>query len=191
MEGRVRKLYPGIVVILVPSLLILMSAIFIRPGAWRNFLCSAFLGGGYWVFLLGTSWQSGRWFFYFRAVLVLVITAMSAFQDHYLFIHIPKECPSCQRRGLVPGRIFGESGYEDSMYTSQRHRYRWCGSCGARFKRPCLGSWKFGPWEDASSPLDDKQFWLWSFADLRRILGRVKPSAVADPRDDPAVERVE
>jgi transcription elongation factor Elf1 len=38
-----------------------------------------------------------------------------------------------------------------------RYRFYWCVSCHARFKRL-----RHGDWEDASKPVDDSHFWLWS-----------------------------
>jgi hypothetical protein len=192
MDESSRYWFIGGAFLVVPFLLIVLSAIFLRPGAWRNVLCTALRGVALSGFLLAINWLSGGWYFYVLLIFLLIMTAISPLLDQFgIEVYIPKKCPACQRHGFVPGRLFGDYSSEGSGYTSQPHRYRWCGHCGARLKSRRLQRRKFSPWEDASSPLDDKRYWLWTLSDLRRMLGRDKPSAVADPRDDPAIERVE
>jgi hypothetical protein len=177
--------------VVVPLLLIVLSAVFVSPGAWRNVLCTAFIEIMIVVFFLEINLTVGGWFLLIVLFMRVAPAVMSVARDEYVVgVYVPMTCPNCQQRGFVPGRLLGDTGSGASFYTSLPYRFRWCGHCGARLKSRRLRR-KFGPWVDASSSSDDKHYWLWSFADLRRALGREKRSPVADSRDDPAVERVE
>jgi hypothetical protein len=50
-----------------------------------------------------------------------------------------------------------------------RYQFYWCLSCHARFKRL-----RHGDWEDASKPVDDSHFWLWSVVrSVQSLFGRI------------------
>jgi hypothetical protein len=69
---------------------------------------------------------------------------------------VPRRCPRCNRRGLVDGRV--RWSVRALPIAESPHDHAWCLHCSARLVRDRSA----GPWRDASSPLDDRHFSLWT-----------------------------
>jgi hypothetical protein len=72
---------------------------------------------------------------------------------------VPRHCPRCSRRGLVDGRVRWSIPARPIAECPRDHA--WCLDCSARLVRD-RSAGPLGPWRDASSPLDDRHFSLWT-----------------------------
>jgi hypothetical protein len=71
-------------------------------------------------------------------------------------------CPACHRYGLISGGGSGGRSPWSEPQPRARYRYRWCLRCRARLKARRIRMGKYAGWEDASSSIDDRYYWLWT-----------------------------
>jgi hypothetical protein len=117
--------------------------------------------------------------FYLSLLVMSIILYIATFR--FWSRLVPRRCPRCSRRGLVDGRV--RWSILARPMAGCPHDYAWCLHCSARLERPHSAG-QLGPWRDASSPLDDRHFSLWTLGSALRRHDRVPRAArTEDGRD--------
>jgi hypothetical protein len=196
LSGSWRMLFLQFAGSLVPCILLGLTALIVRPGPGRNILGRVFYSGFFIsiallpVFVVADAWGRSLGI----SLLLMFLVSINAIILFSLISDtMPSICPCCCRRRLFPSGAanFGSIPTE-GRFRGRWHQFRWCYHCGAKLKKRRLGLIRYGPWEDASSLADNKYFWLWTPGLRARVSATAAMSAsLTDPRDDPAIERVE
>jgi hypothetical protein len=196
LSGSWRMLFLQFAGSLVPCILLGLTALIVRPGPGRNILGRVFYCGFFIsiallpVFVVADAWGRSLGI----SLLLMFLVSINAIILFGLISDtMPSICPSCCRRRLCPsGAVNFGSIPTEGRFRGRWHQFRWCCHCGAKLKKRRLGLFRYGPWEDASSLAESKHFWLWTPRLRSREITDESPSRnLADPRNDPAIERVE
>jgi hypothetical protein len=199
LSGREREIFALFAGFPIWLILIGLTALIIRPGPWRTLLGRFFyiiMVVNVVVMLLITMVEGSH--ILTRSLFVDILIRLPMVAPNLLLLlaliwdAVPRVCPICQRRCLLPSKVWVFFSYPSEGPGRPRYRFRWCGHCGARLKTRRLGWFKYEGWKEASALVDIKQFSLWTPG------SRAPASATGtrsinptDPRNDPAVERVE